>query len=105
MAGPNTRTTQLFLNFGNSGPVLDADFAVFAHVVQGMSSIDEIFKVGEGPPSGQGPAQDKITREGNAYLDREFPKLTRVVRAKVVEKRAWNPAAKTADPPPTAGEL
>jgi peptidyl-prolyl cis-trans isomerase A (cyclophilin A) len=84
MSGANTRTTQLFLNFGDSGPVLDRDFAPFAEVVSGMDAVDAIFKVGEGPPSGQGPAQGKIVSEGNAYLDRGFPQLTKVVSAKVV---------------------
>jgi peptidyl-prolyl cis-trans isomerase A (cyclophilin A) len=93
MSGRNTRTTQLFLNFGDGGPVLDADFAPFAEVVSGMDAVDAIFKVGEGAPSGQGPEQGRIVGQGNVYLDDAFPKLTKVVTAKVV------------DPPTDAGEL
>lgn len=52
-----------------------------------MDAVDAIFKVGEGPPSGAGPAQQKITAMGNSYLDKEFPKLTRVVSARVVERK------------------
>jgi hypothetical protein len=48
MSGPNTRTTQLFLNFGDSSKVLDGDFAPFAEVVEGMEAVDAIFKIGEG---------------------------------------------------------
>lgn len=87
MSGPHTRTTQLFLNFGDSGKVLDRDFAPFAEVVSGMSAVDDIFKIGEGAPSGPGPAQQKISMLGNAYLDKEFPKLTRVVSARIVEHK------------------
>ena len=61
--GPNTRTTQLFLNFGDSGPVLDNDFAPFAEVTAGMDAVDSIFKIGDGPPSGKGPSQQDITRK------------------------------------------
>jgi len=85
MSGPNTRTTQLFLNFGDGGKVLDNDFAPFAEVVQGMEVVDTIFKIGEGPPSGAGPGQGEITRRGNKYLDAEFPKLTKIVTARIVD--------------------
>ena len=78
-SGPNTRTTQLFLNFQDSGAVLDKDFAPFARVVQGMDAVDSIFKAGEGI------SQGSIQREGNRFLDREHPLLTRVVTARVVE--------------------
>ena len=54
MSGPHTRTTQLFLNFGDSGKVLDRDFAPFGEVVKGMEVVDLIHKIGEGPPSGKG---------------------------------------------------
>ena len=85
MSGPHTRTTQLFLNFGDSSKVLNNDFAPFAEVVRGMEVVDTIFKIGEGPPSGRGPAQGKINKLGNAYLDAEFPMLTKIVTARVVD--------------------
>ena len=84
MSGPDTRTTQLFLNFGDCSKVLDGDFAPFGEVVDGMAHVDAIYKVGEGAPSGGGPAQGEIVAKGNAYLDAAFPKLTRVVSARVV---------------------
>jgi peptidyl-prolyl cis-trans isomerase A (cyclophilin A) len=84
MAGPNTRTTQLFLNFGDCSKVLDSDFAPFAEVVSGMEAVDLIFKIGEGAPSGKGPSQGKINQMGNTYLDKEFPMLTKIVSARVV---------------------
>ena len=84
MAGKNTRTTQLFLNFGDCSKVLDGDFAPFARVVSGMEVVDSIFKIGEGAPSGKGPSQGKINQKGNEYLDHEFPMLTKIVSARVV---------------------
>ena len=85
MSGPNTRTTQLFLNFGDGGPVLDSSFAPFGEVIEGMEVVDSIYKIGEGPPSGKGPAQHDITQKGNAYLDKKFPDLTKVVTVRIVE--------------------
>ena len=87
-SGRNSRTTQLFLNFGDCSKVLDADFAPFAEVVAGMAAVDSIFKVGEGPPDGSGPAQGDIVARGNAYLDADFPTLTRIVTARVVDAPA-----------------
>jgi cyclophilin family peptidyl-prolyl cis-trans isomerase len=65
--------------------VLDSSFAPFGQVIEGMDAVDSIFKIGEGPPSGKGPAQQQITQKGNAYLDQKFPELTRVVSATIVE--------------------
>ena len=84
-SGPDTRTTQLFLNFGDCSTVLDNDFAPFAEVVSGMDAVDGIYKVGEGPPAGEGPSQSNIVSRGNAYLDGSFPQLTRIKTARVVD--------------------
>ena len=80
--------SHLFLNFGDSSKVLDNDFVAFAEVVENESAMDTIFKVGEGEPSGSGPGQGKIVAKGNAYLDAEFPKLTKLVTAKIVDAPA-----------------
>tara|TARA_B100000795_G_C22562477_1_gene346883 strand:+ start:120 stop:701 length:582 start_codon:yes stop_codon:yes gene_type:complete len=86
MSGPNTRTTQLFLNFGDSSKVLDNDFAPFAEVVSGIEAVDAIHKIGEGAPSGKGPSQGEINKHGNTYLDSKYPQLTKIVSARVVDK-------------------
>jgi peptidyl-prolyl cis-trans isomerase A (cyclophilin A) len=85
MAGPNTRTTQIFIDFNNH-PRLDASgFAPFGKVVQGMEVVDALYKgYGEGAPTGHGPSQERIQTEGNAYLDSEFPKLDRVLKTEVL---------------------
>jgi peptidyl-prolyl cis-trans isomerase A (cyclophilin A) len=84
---PNSRTTQIFVCFENH-PQLDASgFAPFAKVSRGMEVVDAFYKgYGEGAPSGQGPSQDRIQSEGNAYLDKEFPKLDRILSTRIVER-------------------
>src|SRR5690606_18982605 len=58
MAGPNTRTTQLFINFRDNRQLDGMGFAPIAHVVEGMDVVDAIYSgYGEGAPNGQGPAQ------------------------------------------------
>merc|ERR1712087_418436 len=55
-------------------------FTPIGEVVSGMDIVDRIYKVGEGAPNGPGPSQGLIQGQGNAYLDRAFPKLTYVSR-------------------------
>ena len=76
MGGPNTRTTQLFINYGNNAR-LDADgFSPLGEVTKGMGIVDSLYGgYGEGAPSGPGPRQDLIQSRGSAYLEKEFPKL------------------------------
>jgi peptidyl-prolyl cis-trans isomerase A (cyclophilin A) len=75
-AGPNTRTTQVFINFGNNTGLDKQGFAPFGEVVQGMDVVDKLYNgYGEGAPSGKGPNQGRMQTEGNAYLNKEFPRL------------------------------
>jgi peptidyl-prolyl cis-trans isomerase A (cyclophilin A) len=85
-AGPNTRTTQLFINLGNNGRLDSLGFAPFGRVTGGMDVVDRFFSgYGEGPPMGSGPEQERIQLEGNRYLSLEFPQLDRIIRARVIE--------------------
>jgi peptidyl-prolyl cis-trans isomerase A (cyclophilin A) len=84
-AGPNTRTTQLFINFGNNAGLDPQGFSPIGEVTEGMDVIDKLYSgYGEGAPSGAGPAQERLQGEGKAYLDRNFPKLDKIVSAKIV---------------------
>lgn len=84
-AGPNTRTTQLFINLVNNFRLDRLGFAPVGRVVEGMEVVDSLYSgYGEGPPAGKGPDQDRIAAEGNRYLEREFPKLDYIRSAAVV---------------------
>ncbi|MDB4913350.1 MAG: peptidyl-prolyl cis-trans isomerase PpiA precursor [Gemmatimonadetes bacterium] len=82
--GPNTRNTQLFVNYKDN-PALDKDgFVPVGEVVAGMTTVDSLYDgYGEGPPGGIGPNQTRIVRQGNAYLVKFFPFMDYVKTARV----------------------
>jgi peptidyl-prolyl cis-trans isomerase A (cyclophilin A) len=83
--GPNTRTTQLFINYGNNARLDGQGFAPFGQVVSGMNVVEALYAgYGEGAPRGAGPEQGRIQSEGNAYLIKEFPKLDYIKTATIV---------------------
>jgi peptidyl-prolyl cis-trans isomerase A (cyclophilin A) len=83
-AGPGTRTTQVFINFGDNAGLDGQGFSPFGQVVSGMDVVDSFFKgYGEGAPRGQGPDQGRVQMEGNAYLMTDFPKLDYVKKATI----------------------
>ncbi len=85
-AGPNTRTTQLFINFGNNANLDGMGFSPFGKVVEGMDVVDGLYaEYGEGAPRGMGPNQGLIQSQGNTYLKESFPKLDYVKTATIVE--------------------
>ena len=86
MAGPNTRTTQLFINFRDNSHLDGMGFAPIARVVEGMEVVDALYSgYGDGPPNGQGPAQPQIQAQGNKYLRESFPQLDYITRASIIE--------------------
>lgn len=91
-AGPNTRTTQVFINYGDNAFLDSQGFSPFGEVIEGMDVVDQFYgDYGEGAPSGRGPEQGRLQSEGKAYTDRYFPKLDKVVKATIVP--ASKPAA------------
>jgi peptidyl-prolyl cis-trans isomerase A (cyclophilin A) len=85
-AGPDTRGTQLFINYGDNTALDAQGFAPFGRVVEGMEVVDSLYKeYGDAAPGGAGPTQMRIRNEGNAYLDKDFPRLDKIVKAYVVE--------------------
>lgn len=89
MAGPNTRTTQLFINYVDNVRLDSMGFAPFGKVVEGMAVVDGLHSgYGEGAPRGFGPAQDRINSEGNEYLAAGFPQLDHVKTARIVKAAA-----------------
>jgi peptidyl-prolyl cis-trans isomerase A (cyclophilin A) len=84
-AGPNTRTTQLFINFGDNIGLDGQGFSPFGKVTEGMDVVDKInSEYGEGAPGGIGPAQGRVQMEGNAYLKKDFPNLDYIKSATIV---------------------
>ncbi len=84
-AGPNTRTTQLFINFGDNSNLDGMGFSPFGKVTEGMDVVDKINnEYGEGAPRGRGPHQGRIQAEGNAYLKKDFPNLDYIKSATIV---------------------
>lgn len=88
--GPNTRTSQVFINFVDRNSFLDGQgFSPFGKVVEGMDVVDALYaEYGEGAPSGRGPEQGRLQMEGNAYLEKSFPKLDFVKSATIVAEKA-----------------
>lgn len=79
-AGPNTRTTQLFVNLGPNASLDAQGFAPIGQVREGMPNVRSI-----NDEYGEAPNPFRIEDEGNAYLDAEFPRLDGIVTARVRE--------------------
>ena len=85
MAGPNTRTTQFFINYGDNSRLDAMGFTPFGRV-RDMRAVDALYKgYGEGAPRGRGPSQALIQSRGNEYLRQSFPELDYIVRARILE--------------------
>jgi peptidyl-prolyl cis-trans isomerase A (cyclophilin A) len=85
-AGPNTRTTQVFINFGDNAALDGQGFSPFGKVVSGMEVVDSLYSgYGEGAPHGNGPDQGRVQSQGNAYLEQDFPKLDFIKTATIAE--------------------
>jgi len=84
MAGPNTRTSQVFINFADNAGLDSQGFSPFGRVASGMNVIDALnAEYGEGAPRGRGPDQSRMQMEGNAYLTKDFGRLDYVKKATI----------------------
>ncbi|MBC7898080.1 MAG: peptidylprolyl isomerase, partial [Cytophagaceae bacterium] len=89
MSAPNTRSTQVFINLIDNRNLDPMGFAPFGQVIEGMAVVDSLYAgYGDGPPMGFGPDQMRIMAEGNAYLEKAFPKLDFVRAARLVPDSA-----------------
>jgi peptidyl-prolyl cis-trans isomerase A (cyclophilin A) len=83
-AGPNTRTTQIFINLADNKPLDPQGFSPFGRVVEGMDVVEKLYSgYGEGAPGGRGPDQSRIQAQGKAYLDKNFPNLDSIKTAEI----------------------
>jgi peptidyl-prolyl cis-trans isomerase A (cyclophilin A) len=85
-AGPNTRTTQLFINLADNRNLDGMGFSPFGKVIEGMDVVQQFYSgYGEGAPGGHGPDQGRVTNEGKEYLDKDFPLLDSIKTAVIVQ--------------------
>ena len=94
-AGPNTRTTQLFINFADNARLDAMGFAPFGTVIEGMDVVDKIF-----PGYHETPSQDLISEKGDAYLTANFPHIDKIKLARIVPAMPPATHAQTASNPP-----
>ena len=85
---PGTRSTQVYINTGDNSARNDSEaaFAPFGEVVEGMDVVDHIYsEYGEHSGGGMRAGhQDAMFEGGNAYMDREYPKLDKLIRATLI---------------------
>jgi peptidyl-prolyl cis-trans isomerase A (cyclophilin A) len=92
-AGPNTRTTQLFINLGENGRLDTMGFSPFGTVTEGMNVVEKLYT-----GYGEAPDQGRIEAEGKPYLDKSFPLLDSIRTARLVVVATQPPAAKKTAP-------
>jgi peptidyl-prolyl cis-trans isomerase A (cyclophilin A) len=81
-SGPNSRTTQVFINFSDNAGLDSQGFAPFGKVISGMNVVDALYSgYGEGASNGRGPDQGRLQAEGNGYLAKSFPLMDYVKKA------------------------
>jgi peptidyl-prolyl cis-trans isomerase A (cyclophilin A) len=79
-SGPNSRTTQLFINFADNVNLDAMGFAPFGTVIDGMDVVDSIYS-----GHGQNPDQGAIRRSGNKYLENAYPELDYIISTTIIE--------------------
>jgi peptidyl-prolyl cis-trans isomerase A (cyclophilin A) len=99
--GPNTRTTQVFINFQDNSSLLDSGgFAPIGTITEGFDIMKNLYG-GYGEmkeQGGAGPSQQAYSEQGRAYLDKSFPLIDKIVSATVIFPEPAPPAAKKAAP-------
>jgi cyclophilin family peptidyl-prolyl cis-trans isomerase len=86
MTGPDTRTTQVYINLADNERLDGQGFAPFGRVIEGMNVVDRLYAGYDESAGGgvRGGKQGRIIGEGNAHLDREYPLLDHLVSARIV---------------------
>ena len=82
--GPNSRTTQVFINYVDNKFLDASGFSPFGEVLSGMEVVDSLYSgYGEGYPKGNGPRQELMQTQGNPYLEQNFPRLDYIKKAAI----------------------
>ena len=77
-SAPNSRTTQVFINFKDNSFLNRQGFTPLGKVTMGMEVVDKVYSA-----YGERPDQGRIQGEGNAYLTKTFPKLDYIKKATI----------------------
>ena len=106
MGGPDTRTTQVFINLVDNKRLDGMGFSAFGQVTDGMDVVDALYAgYGEGAPDGHGPVQDTIEKSGKSYLDKDFPQLDSIKTTELIlPPGAVHPKAASAPKKATAAQ-
>ena len=85
---PNSRSTNIFINYRDNSYLDNMGFAPIGKVVEGMEVVDQLYSdYGDSRSSGgNGPEQSTIKTEGNNYLNRDFPKLDYIKKATIISE-------------------
>ncbi|HXE14331.1 MAG TPA: peptidylprolyl isomerase [Bryobacteraceae bacterium] len=85
-SGPNSRSTQVFINLHDNTQLDAQGFTPFGEVSEGMDVVQKFYSgYGEGAPRGSGPDQNAITDIGNAYLEEHFPRLDHITKTQLIK--------------------
>jgi peptidyl-prolyl cis-trans isomerase A (cyclophilin A) len=86
--GPNSRTTQIFINLADNRAKLDGKgFVPFGKVIEGMEVCDQLYGgYGEIAPRGPGPDAAKAEAQGNEYLVPHYPKLDYIKKVNLIDR-------------------
>lgn len=87
-SAPNSRSTQIFINYGDNSRLDGMKFAPFGKVTEGMSVVQSLNGQYGDQPTG---TQDRITNEGNTFLDSTFPGLDKIITARIATAPAAAP--------------
>ncbi len=95
MTGPDTRTTQLYINLDDNTRLDDQGFAPIGRIVGGMDVVEQLYAEYDESAGGgmRGGNQGKIIAEGNAHLDAEFPNLDKLNRALIITELLSQPGS------------
>jgi peptidyl-prolyl cis-trans isomerase A (cyclophilin A) len=84
-SGPNTRSTEIFINLADNVSLDEERFVPFARVVEGMDVVDKLYSgYGDLRPVGKDIEAGRVEEEANEYLVPRFPKLDYIKTAKFV---------------------
>jgi peptidyl-prolyl cis-trans isomerase A (cyclophilin A) len=88
-SAPNSRSTQVYINFKDNTFLDSQRFAPFGEVVEGMDVVDKITS-----QYGETPDQGKITEEGDAYISKSFPNIDKIKSARILPAAPATPEKK-----------